>query len=99
MNPVEILDLQATALAGAVKLAWSVSSTTYLQSFLIVVTKNAEVVNRISVPVTAREATVTCEGTGFTFNVEAIVAQGGKTATANPLPLEPLPTTAKLVCA
>ena len=97
MNPVEILDLQATALAGAVKLAWSVSSTTYLQSFLIVVTKNAEVVNRISVPVTAREATVTCEGTGFTFNVEAIVAQGGKTATANPLPLEPLPTTAKLV--
>ena len=97
MNPVEIQNLTATPLAGAVKLTWAVSSTSYLQSFLVVVTKNGTVTNRISVPVTAREATVTCEGTGYTFNVEAIVAEGGKTATANPLPIEPSPATANLV--
>jgi hypothetical protein len=93
MNADEVINLKATAEPGAVRLTWDVSSTDYLQSFLIVVTQYGAVKNRLTVAATAREATVTCEGTGYEFNVEAIVAQGGKIVTANPLPqpVEPPP--------
>jgi hypothetical protein len=90
-NTDEVLNLEAAALTGAVRLTWGVSSTAYLQSFLIVVTKNGEVTSRQTVSAAAREATVTAlEGTGYVFNVEAIVAQGGKTVACNPLPAKPV---------
>jgi hypothetical protein len=94
VNTAEILDLKATALTGAVKLTWEVSSTSYLQGFVVVVTQNGKPLNapRVNVAATAREATVAVpEGTGYTFNVEAIVAQGGRTVECNPLPVEPPP--------
>lgn len=94
MNTAEILDLKATALTGAVKLTWEVSSTSYLQGFVVVVTQNGKPLNapRVNVAATAREATVAVpEGTGYTFNVEAIVAQGGKVVACNPLPVTPPP--------
>lgn len=94
MNTAEILDLKATPLTGAVKLTWEVSSTSYLQGFVVVVTQNGKPLNapRVNVAATARETTVAVpEGTGYTFNVEAIVAQGGRTVECNPLPVEPPP--------
>jgi hypothetical protein len=91
MNTDEVILLKATAQPGAVKLTWSVSSTAYLQSFVIVVTQDGEVKNRITVPVNLREATIACEGTGYVFNVEAIVAQGGKVIACDPLPVAPPP--------
>jgi hypothetical protein len=94
MNTAEVLDLKATALTGAVKLAWEVSSTSYLQGFVVVITQNGKPLNvpRVNVAATAREATVAVpEGVGYTFNVEAIVAQGGRTVECNPLPVTPPP--------
>lgn len=98
-NTDEVTGLKATALPGAVKLTWDVSSTAYLQSFLVVVSQNGVAKNRVVVLSTAREATVTCEGTGYLFNVEAIVAQGGKTVRCDPLPppVEP-PLTGSNLC-
>jgi hypothetical protein len=91
MNTAEVLDLKATALTGAVRLTWEVSSTSYLQGFVIVVTRDGAVESRTSIPATAREATTILEGTDYTFNVEAIVAQGGKTVQCDPLPVTPPP--------
>lgn len=93
MNIDEVIDLKATALTGAVRLTWGVSSTAYLESFTIVVEKNDVLVERIAgVNAGAREQTIDdLSGTGHTFNVEAIVAQGGKVVACDPLPAEPTP--------
>jgi hypothetical protein len=90
-NTAEVTDLRATSLTGAVKLTWGVSNTSYLESFVIVVTKNGTLVEKITIAASKREETIKCEGTGWSFNVEAIVAQGGKVTACNPLPVEPAP--------
>jgi hypothetical protein len=94
INTDEVTDLMATALTGAVRLTWGVSSTAYLQGFVVVVTQNGQPLNvpRVNVPATSREVTVAVPaGTGYSFNVEAIVAQGGKVVACDPLPAEPTP--------
>jgi hypothetical protein len=90
-NTAEVINLEATALTGAVLLKWGVSSTAYLESFLAVVEQNGKLVEKIPVSAAERECRVECEGTGYTFNVEAIVAQGGKVVACNPLPVVPPP--------
>ena len=88
-NTDEVIDLSATALTGAVRLTWGVSSINYLESFLIVVEQNGRLVEKITVGAGEREVTIACEGTGWTFNVQAIVAQGGKLVKWDPLPVKP----------
>ena len=90
-NTAEVIKLAATALPGAVRLTWGVSDTSYLQSFTIIVEQGGKVTGGSLAVAATREATIACQGTGYSFNVQAIVAQGGKVIACDPLPVTPLP--------
>lgn len=87
MNTAEVIDLKCSA---ANVLTWDVSSTSYLKGFEIVVEVDGVVVDRVEVAASVRAYGLVLTQAA-TVVVRAIVLQGGKSITVNPLPVEPPP--------
>lgn len=92
-NTAEIAKITATPEPGAVKLAWSLTSASYVEAIeLLYKPEGAPAFSRTMLPATATFYVIET-GVPVNWDVRALVAQGGKSGTTAPLPAPPAEST------